>query len=200
MSLTASDASASGRAPGRGRWVAAAIMLACVAPLVAAYLVFELSPPDRRMNYGELIKPLPLPRAMLERADGRPFELAELRGRWILVQADEARCPESCEKKLHYMRQVRLTQGREMGRVERLWLVTDDAPVAQGLIAGYEGTHVVRVRGSGLLAQFPSARDVRDHIYLVDPLGNLMLRYPRDPDPSRIKKDLERLLKVSRVG
>lgn len=152
------------------------------------------------MNYGELVNPLPLPQAKLARVDGQPFDLAEFRGRWVLVQVDQARCPEWCEKKLHYMRQVRLTQGREMGRVERLWLVTDDAPVAKGLLSGYEGTHFVRVRGSGLLAQFPAERDVRDHIYLIDPLGNLMLRYPRDPDPSRMKKDLERLLKVSRVG
>ena len=132
--------------------------------------------------------------------DGRPFELAELKGRWVLAQIDKASCPDSCEKKLHYMRQVRLAQGREMGRVERLWLVTDDAPVAQGLIAGYEGTQVARVLEASWLAQFPAGRDVRDHIYLIDPLGNLMLRYPRDADPSRMKKDLERLLKVSRVG
>ena len=177
-----------------------AILLVCVAPLIAAYLVYGLWPPERRMNYWELIHPLPLPMAKLSRLDGRSFELAELKGHWILVQIDEARCAKACEKKLHYMRQIRLTQGREMSRVERLWLVTDGAPVAHSLIAGYEGTHVVRVRQSGFLAHFPAERDVREHIYLIDPLGNLMLRFPRDTDPSRMKKDLERLLKVSRVG
>jgi cytochrome oxidase Cu insertion factor (SCO1/SenC/PrrC family) len=174
--------------------VIAGILLACLAPLVAAYLVYALWPPERQMNYGELIEPLPLPQERLQRVDGRAFELADLKGRWILVQVDEARCAEACRTKLYQMRQVRLTQGRDMQRIERLWLVADDAPVAQPLHETYAGTHIVRGRESMLL------HDARDHIYLIDPLGNLMLSFPRNPDPSRMKKDLERLLKVSRVG
>ncbi|MNC92394.1 hypothetical protein D3C83_88130 [compost metagenome] len=58
----------------------------------------------------------------------------------------------------------------------------------------------MRAAGSSLLPQLPAAGTQRDHIYLLDPLGNLVLRYPRDADPSRMKKDLERLLKVSRIG
>ena len=58
----------------------------------------------------------------------------------------------------------------------------------------------MQAQGNELLAKLPAGASVRDHIYLVDPLGNVMLRYPRDPDPSRVKKDLTRLLKVSRIG
>lgn len=198
MSPTASDASTKGGAPGR--WVPAAILLVCVAPLVTAYLVYGLWPPARQMNYGELINPLPLPREKLAHVDGRAFELSELKGRWVMVQVDEARCAEACRAKLYQMRQVRLTQGRDVQRIERLWLVADDAPVAQSLVESYAGTHIVRARDSMLLAQFSAGHDARDHIYLVDPLGNLMLRFPRNADPSRMKKDLERLLKVSWVG
>ncbi|MBI4293373.1 MAG: cytochrome C oxidase subunit I [Betaproteobacteria bacterium] len=176
------------------------MLLACVAPLVAAYLVYGLWPPERQMNYGELINPLPLPREKLPRVDGRAFELGELKGRWVMVQVDEARCAEACRTKLYHMRQVRLTQGRDLHRIERLWLVADDAPVAPPLIESYAGTHIVRARDSMLLAQFSARHDARDHIYLIDPLGNLMLRFPRNADPSRMKKDLERLLKVSWVG
>jgi hypothetical protein len=95
---------------------------------------------------------------------------------------------------------VRLTQGKDMQRVERLWLVTDGAPVAPDLAKEYEGTVVARAGAGGLAAAFPADGRSADHLYLVDPLGNLVLRYPRDADPSRMKKDLTRLLKVSRTG
>lgn len=200
MSPTASGASASVQASRSARWVLLAIALACAAPLIAAYVVFEFWPPERRMNYGELIAPMPLPETGLSRLDGRVFHLSDLKGRWILVQVDEARCAEACRKKLYLMRQVRLTQGRDMPRIERAWLIADDAPVAQWLIDSSAGTHILRVQDNRLLAQFPAQRDVRDHIYLIDPLGNLMLRYPPNADPSGMKRDLERLLKFSRLG
>ena len=176
------------------------MLAVCVAPLIAAYLVFELWPPARRMNYGDLIGPVPLEEAPTLGPDGPPLPLRGLKGSWIMLHVDKARCDEYCEKKLYYMRQVRLAQGREMDRVERVWLVIDDAAVPGLLVTNYPGLRIARVAGSKLLAQFPVTRDVRDHIYLIDPLGSLMLRYPRDPDPSRMKKDLERLLKVSRIG
>jgi len=196
--MSAGFASSKGR---RGvRWLPFVLLLVCVAPLIAAYVVFEFWSPVRRMNYGELIKPLSLPETALARLDGRSFRLSELKGRWVMVQVDEASCAEACRNKLYQMRQVRLTQGRDMQRVERVWLVADDVPVAQSLVENYAGTHIVRARNSVLLARFPAEHDVRDHIYLIDPLGNLMLRFPRNADPSRMKKDLERLLKVSWVG
>ena len=152
------------------------------------------------MNYGELISPLSLPAESLAGADGRPLRLQAFLGRWIMLQVDRAECDEYCEKKIYHMRQVRLTQGKEMGRVERVWLISDDAALREALLRNYPGMHVARAAGSALIARLPASRDVRDHIYLVDPLGKVMLRYPRDPDPSRMKKDLERLLKVSQVG
>lgn len=200
MSPTMSAGFASTKGRHGARWVPLALLLVCAAPLIAAYVAFELWSPDRRMNYGELIKPQPLPETVLVRLDGRDFRLSELKGRWIMVQVDEARCAEACQVKLYHMRQVRLTQGRDMQRIERLWLVADDAAVANSLVESYAGTHIVRARNSKLLAQISAGRDVRDHIYMIDPLGNLMLRFPRNADPSRMKKDLERLLKVSWVG
>jgi hypothetical protein len=97
------------------------------------------------------------------------------------------------------MRQARRAQGRQMNRVERLWIVTDPAAPAPALLAAIEGTHLAR--GDEKLARaFPAERAATDHIFLVDPLGNLVLRFPPDPNPSRIVKDLERLLKYSGFG
>jgi hypothetical protein len=183
----------------RGRWTPALILAVCVIPFVASYLVYYLSPPQSRMNYGELIDPRPFPAAPLARLDGSRFSLAELKGRWVMLQVDAGACAEPCRRKLYQMRQVRLTQGREMGRIERLWLVRDDSPVDPALLSDYSGTHVVRA-GRTAIAALPAVRDAADHVYLIDPLGNLMLRFPKDADPSRMKKDLERLLKVSNTG
>ena len=118
----------------------------------------------------------------------------------MFLTVDSGRCADECRDKLYKMRQVRLTQGRDMERIERAWLIDDNVAAAADLVSEYQGTHVVSARGSALLSQLPADASVRDHIYIVDPLGNLMLRYPRDADPGRMKKDVSRLLRVSQVG
>jgi cytochrome oxidase Cu insertion factor (SCO1/SenC/PrrC family) len=176
------------------------ILALAVAPVAASYLVYYFWPPGHTVNYGELIEARPLPDVALELADGGPFHISQLKGKWVLVSVDSARCEADCEKKLVYMRQLRLTQGKDMDRVERAWLVSDAAAPRSAAIAGFPGTWVVKAAGTGLLESFPAARSPVDHIYLIDPLGNLMMRFPRDPDTRRLIKDLSRLLKASRVG
>ena len=132
--------------------------------------------------------------------DQRAYRLSTLRGKWILLQLDQADCAAACRAKLYDMRQVRLAQGREMERVERVWLILDEAPLETRLIREYDGTHMLRAAGSPIIAEFPPAGGARDHIYLIDPHGNLMLRFPRNADPRRMNKDLSRLLRASRIG
>lgn len=170
------------------------------APVAASYLVYYFWPPARTVNYGELIEPRQLPDPQLALADGTVFRLSRLRGKWVLVSLDSGRCDESCERKLLYMRQLRLTQGKDMERVERAWLISDDVAPRPDAVAPYQGTWLVRATGAGLLELFPAPGAAADHIYLIDPLGNLMMRFPRDPEPGRMIKDLSRLLKASRVG
>ena len=148
--------------------------------------------------------------------------LADFRGRWLLVRVGPSACDANCEKQLWLMRQLRLTTGRDRDRVERVWLVTSPQapePSAQTL-ADYEGTWVVAV-GPDAVADWPLTVDApsvsgrppssgtaaatgpsqpSSHLWLVDPLGNLMMRFPTDPDPAKMKKDLLKLLKASRVG
>ena len=146
----------------------------------AAYL-FGWSP-GGASNYGELLPPRPIP----------GFE--PQRGKWVLVMFDAAACDPYCEKKLYFMRQVRRAQGKDMDRVERLWAITDGGKPRAELLAAIEGT---RIESKGAEGVFPG--NAVDHIYLVDPLGNLMMRFPREPDPSKMIKDLQRLLKYSGV-
>lgn len=171
-----------------------------VAPLAVAYLAYFLASPGTGTNYGELLQPKALPDSALRLSDGTAFRLAQLRGKWVLVQIDSGKCDAYCQRKLYLMRQVRKTQGKDMDRVERAWLIDDGARPEASTIAQYDGTWTIDATGRELARDFPAADSVRDHIYLVDPLGNLMMRFPRDPDPSRMVKDMTRLLKVSRIG
>jgi len=167
-----------------------------VAPVAASYVLYYFWQPAQTVNYGELIEPRPLPDPSLELADGRPFRLSQLKGKWLLVTVGPGACDAQCDRALLYMRQLRLTQGKNVDRVERVWLVNDAAAPRAEAAAQYEGTWIVRARDDGLLARFAETGP----IYLVDPLGNLMMRFPRDPDPKRMIKDLARLLKASQVG
>ena len=172
----------------------------CLAPVVASYFAFYFAPPARHTNYGELLATGPLPDARLELADGTPFQLSRLRGKWVLLMVDSGACDEFCRRKLFVLRQLRLTQGKDMERIECAWLIADDVAPEAAVTGDFPGMWFVRAAGSELLGQLPAARVLADHIYVVDPLGNLVLRYPRDADPGGIIKDLVRLLKISVIG
>jgi hypothetical protein len=185
----------------RGRTKLLLLGLLFTAPMAAAYLLYYFGPSVREtVNYGDLIAPVALPDPALAQLGGEPFRLSQLRGKWVMLHVDSGRCAEACQRKLYAMRQVRKTQGREMQRIERVWLIDDAAPPDARIVADYEGTWFV-TNGSGSVARLlPAAGSPLDHIYLIDPLGNLMLRFPKDADPRRMVNDIGRLLKVSRIG
>jgi cytochrome oxidase Cu insertion factor (SCO1/SenC/PrrC family) len=187
-------------APPRNRkmlWLVAAV---CVAPFFASFAVYHFYKPEGRVNYGQLMDAKKLPVEPLTQSAGGGFMLRQLEGKWIFLVVDDAACDAYCEKKLWQIRQIRKTQGKFPERIERMWLMTGKGEPAQHLRTEFEGTWMINGQGSALLDALPFEGARSDHIYLVDPLGNLVLRYPRDADPSRIRKDLERLLKVSRIG
>ena len=165
-------------------------------PLIASYLAFFVWRPEGRLNYGDLLDMRPLAEMPLRQLDGRTFRFVELRGKWVMVSIDAGACARSCEAKLFMMRQQRLMQGREMDRMERVFLVEDDAPLSAMLLREFDGTRVLRAGGSPLLNAFPAQDARRDHIYLVDPGGNLMMRFPGAPEPQRMKKDIDQLFKA----
>lgn len=171
-----------------------------VAPVLGSYLLYWFWAPDRFTNYGTLIEAKPLPKVELAALDGQAFTFEQLKGRWIFVTTDSGVCDAACEHKLWKMRQVRQAQGKELGRIERVFLLEDGAAPNVHLQDGYKGTWFVRARAGHLPAMLPATQSARKHIYLVDPLGNLMLRFPEDADPKLMIKDMTRLLKYSQVG
>lgn len=188
----------------KGRWKLFAVIAVCAAPVIASYLTYYVIKPQGRTNYGALIDPraYPIPALGTTLLDGKPIALDAFKGKWILLQVNSADCKESCKKKLYDARQLRLAQGKEMDRVERVWLITDDKPLETLVMREYDGTHMLRARAEAVKAWLPvdSGTTASDHLYMVDPLGNLMMRFPKDADPNKIKKDLAKLLKASRIG
>jgi len=179
-----------------GRRTLLLIAAVTLAPVIASYAAYYLFPRAPAVNYGTLLPTAPIEGIEGTRPDGSPFRLEDLRGRWVLLALGRADCGAPCERKLYATRQARTMQGREQERVVRVWLVEGDAAPPEALLAQHPGLVVVRVP-EAVPARFPGGADA---LYLIDPLGNLVLRYPDDPDIKGVAKDLTRLLKASRIG
>ncbi|WP_396956226.1 hypothetical protein [Nitrosomonas sp.] len=131
--------------------------------------------------------------------DNTIFRIRQLRDTWNLLIIDSGKCEEYCQEKLYTIRQVRLAQHVDKDKIQRVWLINDDIKPDQGTIDKYKGTRLVLANGKDLLKEFPAENKQEDHIYVVDPMGNLMMRYPRNADPKKIVGDLKRLLKLSHL-
>jgi hypothetical protein len=188
----------------RGRWKMVLVLAVCAAPMLGSYLTYYVIKPGGRTNYGALIDPRahPIPEMKATTLDGKPSSLDEYKGKWIMLLSGPSNCQQECKDRLYAMRQLRLMQGKEMERVERVWLILDDQPLASDLMGADEGTHLLRVSKAAVQAWLPveAGGDASQHMYLIDPLGNLMMRFPKDADPSKVKKDLGKLLKASSIG
>jgi hypothetical protein len=184
------------RSSSRARRTLLLLAAVCIAPVLAAYVVYYLFPRTAKVNYGTLLQTVPAPAIEGTTADGTPFRLADLKGRWVLLLAESGRCEAACEYRLFATRQARTMQGRERERLVRVWIGAGGGMPAPEVLAQDPG--LVVVRGSaGALAAMP----VGGHgIWVVDPLGNLVLSYPDDPDIKGIANDLSRLLGASRIG
>ena len=187
----------------RGRLKMLAVLLVCAAPVIASYFTYYVIRPEGRRNFGELIDPQrPLPALAAAQLDGKPVGLPALRGQWLLVSVAGGACGPACEKHLYLQRQVREGLGKDKDRLDWVWLVNDDAPVRDALLPALRQAMVLRVNGAQL-AQWlapASGQALDDHLYLVDPLGNWMLRFPAGLDRSsapRAKRDIERVLRAS---
>ncbi len=187
-----------------GRLKLAMVVLVCAAPVIASYLAYYVFPPASRTNFGTLIEPQRPVRDFpaMDLLAGGPYRISALRGQWVLVQVDTGACAKACTDKLYALRQQRTMTGKERDRVERLWLVTDATRPEPATLRDYDGTLVVAAARPELEALLPvePGRRMEDYLFLIDPMGNLMMRFPADGDPARIRKDIGRLLKASRVG
>lgn len=194
---------ASARRTAMGRWKMVAVLLCCAAPVIASYFTYYVIRPEGRSVYGELITPQrPLPALGATTRDGQPADLRTLKGQWLLVSVAGGACDAQCEQQLYFARQLRESLGREKDRLDRVWLVSDSAPIPAALDNGLHGATALRVPADQLtqwLAPAPG-QALADHLYVVDPMGNWMMRFPARMDAkgaARAKRDIERLLRAS---
>lgn len=169
------------------------------APFIASYLLYFWEVRPASINYGELMEVKPMAGTALNQRDNTIFRMRQLRGKWVLLTVDSGSCDEQCRKKLYYMRQVRLTQNKEMDRIERVWLIDDNEVPEPEIADQLKGTWFISAKDSKLLTELPAQASQRDHIYVIDPIANLMMRFPKNPDPTLMAKDIKRLLKVSQL-
>lgn len=187
----------------QGRLRMLAVLLACAAPVVASYFTYFVLRPQGQASQGTLIQPArPIPALPLRTPEGAAVAAASLKGQWLLVAVGPSACDAACERRLYTQRQMREMVGRDRDRVDKVWFVTDDGAVSPKLRQSLEqgpGMHVLRVDPAAISAWLEPDRGhaLHDHLYLVDPRGDWMLRVSADPDPAKFKRDLERLLRVS---
>lgn len=174
------------------------LMLVILSPVVASYLLHSFNiRPDRTVNYGELLEVRAIQGTATNLLDDTIFRARQLKGKWTLLMIDSGTCDQFCQDKLYLMRQVRLAQHTEKDRVERVWLINDDQQPDPDMVGQYEGTRLVLAKGRDLLNEFPYVDSQVNHIFVIDPMGNLMMRYPKNPEPKKMVDDIKRLLKLS---
>lgn len=198
------------RAPGggswkRGRWTMLLIALICAAPVIGSYFTYYvIKPTGGTTSYGKLIEPQrPIPDTLVVTGeDGKPIKLASMRGRWLMISVDGSACDKACATKLYFMRQIRATQAGERERIVNIWLRTDASKVPDVIENAYPDTEKFVASAPDVAAWLPvdDGTQLTDHIYMVDPNGNLMMRFPKDPNPSKIKGDVSKLLRNSSIG
>jgi cytochrome oxidase Cu insertion factor (SCO1/SenC/PrrC family) len=163
--------------------------------------------PEKLANHGELIQPpQALPESGLSNADGSALPTAELRRKWTLVMVTKSPCDSVCQQDLQQIRQVQVALNKEMLRLRRVLIggsVSELAadPALAELRRSYPDLLIAAPNADAEGALWRKAIDGTKHrFYVIDPLGNVMMRYSDKPDMGGMLKDLERLLKYSWVG
>jgi len=202
----------------KGRLLMIAVLLICAAPVVLSYLTYYVIRPTSLRSFGELIQPtLSLPEMSVEvitkpvaDKNMNALHLNSLKGQWLILSLSEGACNDDCQKSLYFQRQIHAALGREKDRVDRVWLIMDEKGVDPELTRGVGDSWVIRatkddvVKWLGSATQMDKTKSnesqVVDYVYLVDPMGELMMRFSSkveiDTAP-KIRRDLERLLRAA---
>ncbi len=187
-----------------------AVLLICAAPVIASYLTYYVIRPTHAellnvKSFGELVQPQrPMPNLAATTLDGKATSLASLRGQWLLVSVSGGVCAKLCTDHLYMQRQLRETLGKEKDRLDWVWLISDDAPLAPELLKRLtdpaihaQGFQALRIKELELSAWLQGGES---SLYLIDPQGNYMMRFPENmtiEQAAKAKADINRLLRAS---
>lgn len=187
-----------------GRWMMLVVMLACLSPVLASYLTFYVLKPTGGNSYGHLNNPLgpayEMPDLQGQDAQGKPVSLRSLKGQWLLVSVSAGTCPKICQDHLYMQRQLREMLGPDKDRLDWVWLVDDSTPITADLQAVAVQAQALRLPQAqiGAWLKPEAGAALQDHLYLVDPMGNWMMRFPADLDYKKAHRDISRLLRAAK--
>lgn len=195
----------------RQRRILLILVLVFFGPLAVAWILYvgpEQWHPSARTHAGDLIDPPhPLPQVVLTTVEGAQTEPDLLLGKWTLIYVGPGDCDSRCEQALVDIRQIRLALAKDMNRVQRLFLFSETCCDRTFVETEHPGLIVAwadELDGEELLDNFPVYQRVpvrsAGRIYLVDPLGNLMMSYGPEVPAESILKDMKRLLRLSQIG
>jgi cytochrome oxidase Cu insertion factor (SCO1/SenC/PrrC family) len=180
-------------------------------PLLLAFVWLQLVKNDASLgtsSKGQLISPaVPITAFNLKEPMVGEFTAESLTKVWSMVYLLNGTCTQVCEQNLYHMRQIRLSLVQNMDRVQRVLVTSEEHVLAAALLEQHIGLRAVTGNTDELEAlanQISEAESSltasQDALYLIDPLGNIMMRFPADLNPKLILKDIKHLLKVSRIG
>lgn len=187
-----------------------AILLIGVLTPVASTALFFLWRPAAQVNIGDIMPQQPLQAAGWRYADGRPFAVEQWRGDWVLLAAAAADCGEQCRRRLCQMRQLRLMLPGNYLKLRRAWAITDQrqppAALPQKTDCNELDNPAIEAAEADMLAgvetlYVPPATlppQAQSYLYLIDPAGIWAMRFPPDLTTYQIRKDLKRLLRISK--
>ncbi len=191
--------------PPSGHGKLLAMFLACSLPVLLAIFVFFVIKPSGQASFGELIHPArPMPAMSVLNDKAQSIELAQLKGQWLLVTVGRAACDNDCAQHLFIQRQLREMLNKDKDRVDRVWLLTDEAPINPEVQPLLVDTTLLRVSAPVLQAWLGpmSEAEAAQQLFVVDPQGHAMLRMPADmqgKQASAAKNMLQKLLMASVV-
>lgn len=197
----------------RGRKQLILLVAFFVAPILLAVILYNTMPaggPTKTKNYGDLVVPArPLVDVALHTTAGKDFKFSDMNKTWVMIYIGDSECDKKCADVLYRMRQSRLAQRGEHLRIKRLYISTSGKAKASLKKVLKDHTGLEFVSGStenikAVLKQFKledkSDAKSANRLYLADPFGNLMMSYESDFDARGLIKDVELLLKISRIG
>ena len=186
-----------------GRWKMLLVLLLCASPVIASYFAYYVVRPEGRRNFGELINPQRIvPNLNAASLEGKSVNLQTLTGQWLLVSVSGGACEVVCQTHLYLQRQLRESLGKEKDRLDWVWLVSDAAPIAPAILPALKDATVLRLPAAQVTTWMQPApgQQLADHLYLIDPMGNWMMRFPPGLDAAAAKKaksDIDRVMRAS---
>jgi cytochrome oxidase Cu insertion factor (SCO1/SenC/PrrC family) len=188
----------------KGRFQLLLLVLVFVLPVLAVVMLHWADWRPEGKSYGELVRP---PRSLafpvLQTFRHEPFDAVAWQGHWHLVYVTAQECSESCRSDLHMLRQLHASLGKEIDRLQRVWIIAGPPPAEIATVASQYQDLVILPQSGAFATQFDlpyiQAAD-SGRIYVVDPLGHLVMSYPPNSNPYGIRKDLMRLLSYSWAG